>query len=95
MAEFPAKLLKLLGDFPEKAEAMETADLKKELYSCEKIICAQEREMSEDAKLTGLKEEVKELEAPYKEMIAEHKAMVKYIVHVLEDRGDVVSKDEE
>jgi len=91
MAEFPAKLLKLLGDFPEKAESMDTDELKKELVSCEKVICAQEREMSENAKLLGLKDEVKELEAPYKELISEHKAMVKYIVHVLEDRGDVVA----
>lgn len=95
MAEFPAKLLKLLGDFPEKAEGMTTEDLKKELVACERVIDDQETEMSNDAKLNGLMDEVKESKAPYKEMIDQHKAMVKYIVYVLKDRGDVTGKPEE
>lgn len=85
---FPKKWLSKLPDgFVEKAESMSIDDLKKKLVECERTISSTEKDMENDPKLTNAKEEVKTLESDYKEILNAHKAMVKFIVHVIDDRG--------
>lgn len=87
MSEFPKKYLKLLGDFPTKAQAMNVEELKKELVKYEQAISATEKDRDNDAKLTQVKEELKELAADYNDVIKESHAAVKYIVFELDTRG--------
>lgn len=85
---FPQKWAsKLPGDFAEKAESMSLDDLKKKLVECERTISSTEKDMESDTKLNSAKEEVKELAATYKEILNAHKAMVKYLVYVIDGRG--------
>jgi hypothetical protein len=89
MSEFPNKLLKLLGDFPSKAESMSAEDLKKELVKCERVISQFEADKKADVKLVSLKDDYKEAASIYDDAIKENRAYIKYIVHVLDDRGVV------
>lgn len=85
---FPKKWqAKLPGDFAEAAEAMSLDDLKKKLVECERTISSTEKDMENDSKLTSAKEEVKDLSGAYKEILNAHKAMVKYLVFVIDERG--------
>jgi hypothetical protein len=79
--------LKLLGDFPGKADGMNLEDLKKELVKAERTNCQTQKDKEADPKITEAKKEVKEASKDYDEIIKENQAMVKYIVHVIEERG--------
>lgn len=85
---FPKKWAsKLPGNFAEAAEAMSLDDLKKKLVECERTISSTEKDMESDTKLSSAKEEVKDLSGAYKEVLNAHKAMVKYLVYVIDERG--------
>lgn len=87
MSDFPAKYLKVLGDFPEKADAMSEAELKKALVEAERAILQTRKDKEADAKLTEAKEQVKELSSDYNEIIKENNAKIQYIVYALDSRG--------
>lgn len=87
MAELSKSALKLLGDFPEKAQSMSTEDLKKELIKCQRAISATKKDKDSDQKLEEAKAKVDELSEPYDEIIKENKAMSEYIVYTLDERG--------
>lgn len=89
MGDFPKKLLSKLNGFDDKAQSMSSDELKKELVNCECTIVQFEKDKEADTKLTAAKEEVKELASVYNETIKEHEAKIKYIVYVLEERGDI------
>ena len=85
---FPAKWAsKLPEGFTDKAEAMSLDDLKKKLVECERTISSTEKDMENDPKLIAAKEESKSLSGAYKEILTAHKAMIKFLVHVIDDRG--------
>ncbi|HVI40800.1 MAG TPA: hypothetical protein VM577_09080 [Anaerovoracaceae bacterium] len=85
---FPAKWLsKLPEGWTDVAQAMSADDLKKKLVECERTISSTEKDMENDPKLVEAKEEAKALSGSYKEIINAHKAMVKYLVYVIDERG--------
>lgn len=85
---FPAKWASKLPDgWAEAAESMSADELKKKLVDCERTISSTEKDMENDSKLIEAKEEAKKIGSQYKEVITAHKAMVKYLVHVIDERG--------
>lgn len=87
---FPTKFSKKLPEgFSEKAETMTLEELKKQLVQCETTISSTEKDMENDQKLLDAKEEVTNLAGDYKEILASYKAMVRYIVFVLNGRDSV------
>ena len=87
--QLATKWLKLLPEnFYEAAQSMPLEDLKRRLVDCEKTISSTEKEMDNDAKLNELRENCKALTGGYKDLINPQKAMIKCIVHVLNDRGN-------
>lgn len=89
-SDFPKKYLKILQEIPdfiEGADAMSTEDLEREALSCEQLIFYNEQDMAKDPDLMQAKDHVKELESPFKEVINEATAKVKYITWTLQTRG--------
>lgn len=87
---FPAKWAKILKDLPEFKETAESSseeDLKKIILTCEGNIYTIEKEKSQDAKLNGAKELVKEYTAPYRDAMKVQTAKVKYALFLLENKG--------
>lgn len=85
---FPKKWSKYLPEgFVEKAEGMTVEDLKKKLVECERAINNTEKDLDNDGKLNDAKQEVSNISGAYKEILNAHKAMVKYMVYVLDSRG--------
>ena len=87
-SSFPAKWLsKLPEGWTDVAQAMSLDDLNKKLVECERTISSTEKDMENDSKLVAAKEEAKTISGDYKSIINAHKAMVKYLVHVIDERG--------
>lgn len=85
---FPAKWARKLPEgWAEIAESMSLDDLKKKLVECERTISSTEKDMENDPKLIEAKEEAKSISGSYKEITNAHKAMVKYLVYVIDSRG--------
>lgn len=92
---FPDKHKKhLSSEWMESSESKNNEELKKNLVQYEQAISAAEKDREADPKLNGLKDRAtdlkKEIETAdvYKLSIQELQAQIKYIVHVLEGRGD-------
>ncbi len=96
---FPEKWAKVLKDLPEFkdiADAASTEDLKKIIVNCEGNIYTVEKEKSDDHKLNGAKELVKEYSAPYRDAIKAQTAKIKYALFLLEGKGeDLDNKDKD
>jgi len=94
---FPEKWAKVLKDLPEfrdTADAASTDDLKKIIVTCEGNIYTVEKEKDDDVKLTGAKELVKEMSAPYKDALKVQMAKIKYSLFLLQGKGvDLDNKD--
>lgn len=94
---FPEKWGKVLKDLPEfkdTADAASADDLKKIIVTCEGNIYTVENEKDADVKLTGAKELVKEMSAPYKDALKVQMAKIKYALFLLEGKGvDLDNKD--
>jgi hypothetical protein len=94
---FPEKWAKVLKDLPEfrdTADAASTDDLKKIIVTCEGNIYTVEKEKEDDVKLTGAKELVKEMSAPYKDALKVQMAKIKYALFLLQGKGvDLDNKD--
>jgi len=85
---FPKKWSdKLPAGFKDAAESMQTEELKSKLIEVQKDIAQTEKDMEVDEKLNDAKELVKELRSTYTFTINECKAITKYILYVLEGRG--------
>lgn len=88
MSDFPAKWAKKLPEnFIEETESKSTDQLKNDIVRYEQAQSDSEKDMENDPKLEEARKEVKELADVYKVAITELKAKVKYIAHVLKDRG--------
>lgn len=96
---FPEKWNKVLKDLPEfkdTADAATADDLKKIIVTCEGNIFNIENSKDDDVKLTGAKELVKEMSAPYKDALKVQMAKIKYALFCLEGKGtELGDKDSE
>lgn len=94
--QFPEKYTKLLnklaGEFVDSANAKTTDELRKEILKAEEAISEIDKAKTGDHKLNGAKDLVKELSAPYRESLNVAAAKIKYAVHLIESRGETVSK---
>jgi len=85
---FPPKWFKKLSDdFVTSVETLSSEEIEKTVLKAEGVISDTEKEMSEDAKLNTLKEDVKFLSTGYKDVISAEKAKTKYCLHVMRLRG--------
>lgn len=89
---------KLPQGFKDVADSYDTDTIKKKIVEYEKAISATEKDMDADPKLSGLKDRMKDLKDEIKEAsevytltISESNASIRYLVYVLEGRGEVVS----
>lgn len=95
---FPAKWAKVLKEFPEFKETAEAAspdDLKKIILTCEGNVYTIEKEKTNDVKLNGAKELVKEFTAPYRDAMKVQTAKIKYALFLLESKGEEVGGESE
>mgnify|MGYP001592314069 CR=1 FL=1 len=85
---FPKKWAsKLPEGFREQAESMSTDDLKKKIIECQQIIASTEKDMGNDPIIEGLKEQLKDKAAVYKDTIVASNAACKFAIYVLDNRG--------
>lgn len=87
-----AKLLS--SEWMTTAESWDTDEIKKKIVQYEQAIGQSEKDMDNDHALNGLKdrmselkEQVKETSEVYTKSIAEIAAQIKYVVHLLDQRG--------
>jgi hypothetical protein len=85
-----AKILKEIPEFKEMAESSSPEDLKKIILTCEGNLYNIEKEKTQDHKLNGAKELVKEYTAPYRDAMKVQTAKVKYALFLLEGKGEEV-----
>ncbi len=89
-----AKVIEKLPEFKDTADAAGVDDLKKIIVECEGNIYTIDQEKSEDHKLNGAKEIVKELSEPYRDALKVQTAKIKYALFLLEGKGvDLNNKD--
>jgi len=85
---FPARLkTKLPAGFADSADSMGADEIKTKMIESQRTIVETERDMKGDVKLNDLKEQKKEVEETYKEVIVVNNAMIKYLIYTLEKRG--------
>ena len=86
--EFPAKYEKKLPTgFKEDADSFDEDKLKSTILESESNIVTIDREMSQDSKLQGAKELVKDLASGYRDAKSCQTAKIKYCLHLLESKG--------
>jgi hypothetical protein len=94
---FPEKWTKILKDLPEfkdTADAASVEELNSIIITSEGNIFTVEKEKEDDVKLTGAKELVKEMSAPYKDALKVQMAKIKYALFLLQGKGvDLDNKD--
>jgi hypothetical protein len=85
---FPKKwATKLPPGFRDTAESLETDEIKERLIEYQKLIAQNEKDMEDDHKLEDAKQQVKDLSAVYKESIVINKQQIKYLIFLLQCRG--------
>lgn len=82
-----AKVLKSIPEFKDTADAASAEDLKKIIITCEGNLYTLEKEKSEDSKLNGAKELVKEYSEPYRDAAKVQMTKIKYALFCLEGKG--------
>lgn len=84
---FPKKWQKLLGAFEQDAQSLSDDELKKCIVDTSNKVSEVEDAQDNDPDLNAAKDQVKEISTPYKELIREQQAKVRYCVFLLKDRG--------
>jgi hypothetical protein len=88
------KILKDLPEFKDTADAASVEELNSIIITSEGNIFTVEKEKEDDVKLTGAKELVKEMSAPYKDALKVQMAKIKYALFLLQGKGvDLDNKD--
>lgn len=94
MSDFPNKWYKVLSkfasDFTDAANGKSDDELRKEILKAESEIYNIEIAKAEDVKLSGAKDLIKELAAPYNESKSIETAKLKYAIYLLESRGSTI-----
>lgn len=89
-----AKVIEKLPEFKDTADAASVEDLKKMIVTSEGNIYTIEQEKSEDVKLNGAKDLVKEYSEPYRDALKVQTAKIKYALFLMEGKGvDLDNKD--
>jgi hypothetical protein len=89
-----SKVIEKLPEFKDTADAASVDDLKKMIVTCEGNIYTIEQEKSEDVKLNGAKDLVKEYSEPYRDALKVQTAKIKYALFLMEGKGvDLDNKD--
>lgn len=87
---FPEKYYKVIQNLPEFKDIADAAgvdELKKIVVECEGNIYTIEKAMSEDIKLSGAKELVKQYSEPHRDGLKAQTAKIKYALFLLEGKG--------
>jgi len=87
---FPKKWLKVLAEMPEFKDTADSAspeELKKIIVQCEGNIYTVQKEKSENTKLAGAKDLVKEFSQPYRDAVKHQTAKIQYALFLLEGKG--------
>jgi hypothetical protein len=82
-------IAKLPTGFAEDAAGMNGDALRAEIIRAETSLRQVDQEMKANEKLTGARELVKDFMAPYGEAKKAQKAKIAYVLHVLEERGEL------
>lgn len=92
---FPEKYNKILNkfasEFLDAANGKTTEELRKEILKAEEALSEIDKAKTNDTKLNGHKDNVKELSAPYRESASIANAKIKYAIYMIEGRGETVS----
>lgn len=83
-----AKVLKDMPEFKDIADAASVEELKQIIVRSEGNVYNIEKEKSEDVKLNGAKDLVKEFSAGYREATKAQTAKIKYALFCLEGKGE-------
>lgn len=75
------------GTFVTNVETMDLEEMKSEMLTCEKTIDECECDMEEDASLAQAKQDVKVFAGAYRDTLGCQKAKIKYLIHVMKQRG--------
>ena len=87
---FPNKWKKHLNpEWVSKIESVSDEEIKTCLLAAEACIMTTEKDMDKDLEIQNLKDELKEKEGSYKDIIIEAKAKSKFLVHISKNRGKV------
>lgn len=85
---FPKKHLKKLSqEFIDATNQMSTNEVKERIISCESHLFDIAGAKEADTKLADLKQQVKEISAPYRDGKNEETAKLQYCLFVLQERG--------
>lgn len=79
--KFEKKMLQ--PDLANELEALAEGDLRERIAQCEQAILESERAKAGDHELTSIKEQIKELSAPYAEVKQAQRAIAEYCACVL------------
>lgn len=88
-------IAKLPTGFVDDVAGMNQTALRNAIIQSETNIRQIELDKAEDEKLIGAKEIVKDLNGPYRDAITAQRAKIKYVLHVLEERGELGAADTE
>jgi hypothetical protein len=87
-SDFPKKIAKLLpAGFREDADALSNDSIKEKIIEYERSVDSTEKDMEADIKLNDAKDLVKELGKDYRDVIKMNRAMIKYLVFMMDSRG--------
>lgn len=81
------KLPEPIEDTKSKIESMGDEELKKKIVQWQQAISNSEKDLENDPKVNSLKEDLKERCLPYREVIQECMAQMRFACFVLETRG--------
>jgi hypothetical protein len=76
-------------DFQETAESWSQAEIEKAILKSEAEAAGIQKSMEDDEKLNALKEDVKDLQGGYTDVLKRERAKIDYCLHVLEGRGNI------
>lgn len=80
---------KLPPGYAEDTASMDAAQLRAEIVKAETAALEVRRERDADEKLSGAKEIARELAAPYRDAEKAQRAKVEWVLHLLEERGQL------
>lgn len=82
-------IAKLPTGFVDEVSGMNKTALRSAIIQAETNKRAIEQQKAEDEKLNGAKEIVKDLMGPYRDATSAQNAKIAYVLHVLEERGEL------
>ena len=85
---FNPKYAKLIAHLTETLDSMSTEEVKEAIVKAQKSISDVEKDMEADEHLKALKDEIKDLQGAFKDVVKVEQAKTMYCVHILRSRGE-------